>query len=179
MGPNGSGKTTLLRILAGLLRPSRGVVRVCGAEPWSRAAKACRGVVLHHAVLYDELTVEENLRLYAALAGLRGYDPRRDDVVARLGLLDKLGVPAGWLSFGWRRRADIARALVHRPRVILIDEPFTGLDEEAVRALADVIELMRERGAAVLMTAPRAEGALASLATRVYELAGGRLVERG
>jgi heme exporter protein A len=178
VGPNGSGKTTLLRILAGLLRPSRGDVKVCGYEPWSLQAKRCRGVVLHHSLLYDELTVEENLRLYAALHGVKSYSISSDSVAAMLGLARVKDVPVGWLSFGWRKRADILRALVHRPNLLLIDEPFTGLDEVAAEVLAKLLEDLSRQGTGIIATSPRTDERLLSLADSVYELVNGKLVKR-
>ena len=155
MGPNGSGKTTLLKIAVGLVRPSRGSVRVAGYPPASLEAKRRMGVVLHHSLLYDELSVRENLEYYARLYGVEGYEPGRDEVVEALGLRRYLDTKAGDLSFGWRKRANIARALLHRPMLLAIDEPFTGLDDDAVRALRDILEGLVARGVAVLATSPQ------------------------
>ena len=179
VGPNGSGKTTLLRIAAGLLRPSRGVVRVCGREPWSVEAKRCRGVVMHWSFLYDELTVAENLELYASLAGLKGYRPESDGAASALGLRERLGEPVGWLSFGWRKRSDLARALLGSPRLLLLDEPLTGLDSSAAARLLEMLKGFVEAGGAVVATTPKGEEELLRLATRAYRLSGGRLEPLG
>ena len=178
IGPNGSGKTTLLKIVAGLLRPSKGEVRVCGWEPWSVKAKKCRGVVMHWSFLYDELTVEENLQLYATLTGSKNYQFEDDGVSKKLGLREYRGTLAGWLSFGWRRRADIARALIGKPKLLIIDEPFTGLDSAAARVLAEILRAYVSSGGAVLAASPRTGEPLDSLTTRVYEVREGKLVER-
>jgi len=179
-GPNGSGKTTLLKIVVGLVRPSRGVVRVAGRPPHSLEAKKAMGVVLHHSLLYDEMTVRENLEYYARLYGAEGYDPSRDEAVEALGLRRYLDARAGELSFGWRKRANIARALLHRPRLLAIDEPFTGLDDEAVEALRQLLEELVRRGLAVLATSPQ-QGAVELLRAGFahYRVSGGRLVPAG
>ncbi|NOZ88759.1 MAG: ABC transporter ATP-binding protein [Crenarchaeota archaeon] len=170
LGPNGSGKTTLLRIAAGLAKPSRGVVRVAGLPPQSVEAKHVMGVVLHHSILYDELTVRENLSYYARLHGLDGYSPEGDEVVEALGLRRYLDTRVGELSFGWRKRANIARALLHRPQLLAIDEPFTGLDDAAVEALAGLLEELTRRGAAVLATSPQRGAARLLPGFRVMEI---------
>jgi ABC-2 type transport system ATP-binding protein len=176
-GPNGSGKTTLLKILAGLLRPTRGVVRICGYEPWSVNAKKCRGVVMHWSFLYDELTVYENLKLYSALHGSQ-YDPLRDAVALKLGLSERLGELAGWLSFGWRKRADLARSLSPRPRLLLLDEPLTGLDPSASKMLVEILETYVKEGGSIIAATPKGEEELLNIATKIYELQNGRLVEK-
>jgi ABC-type multidrug transport system ATPase subunit len=178
VGPNGSGKTTLLKIISGLLRPTRGVVRVCGHEPWSSEAKRCRGVVMHWSFLYDELTVQENLQLYTALHGAR-YNPREDSVARSLGLDRRLSELAGWLSFGWRRRADLARALSHKPKLLIVDEPLTGLDPSASRVLLEILKAYVDGGGSVIAATPKGEEELLNIATRVYELQDGRLVAAG
>jgi len=153
-GPNGSGKTTLLRIAAGLMEPSRGEALVAGVKPARREAKRLIGYVAHHPLTYSYLTVEENLKLYAALHGVEDYDPRRDEAARILGLHRELGKPAGSLSYGWRRRLELARALLHNPPLLLVDEPFTGLDEEASTAVAELLEKHVQEGGALLAAAP-------------------------
>lgn len=168
-GPNGSGKTTLLKIIAGLLQPSRGrVVVECGS--------LCIGYVGHLPLLYRDLTVEENLKFYS---GVYGVDPWiiGSSAWRVLGLEEYREVRVEELSYGWRRRADIARALLTQPRVLLIDEPFTGLDEEAAGAVRDILVGMATSGGAVVATTPRIDGLYEAVATRVVELRGGRLVE--
>lgn len=178
VGPNGSGKTTFLKIVSGLLRPSRGEVRICGYKPWSLEAKRCRGVVMHWSFLYDELTVSENLQFYAALTNTRNYSPRRDELVSRLGLDKRLGQLVSWLSFGWRKRTDLVRALLGKPRLLVLDEPLTGLDPSASARLLESLRSYVDRGGAVLAATPKGEEELLKSATRVYDLVDGRLVER-
>ncbi len=173
VGGNGSGKTTLLKIAAGLVQPSRGSVLVEGLDPRDPRAKQAVGVVTHYSLLYDQLTVAENLEFYARLYGVEGYDPRRDPVAEALGLDRFLDRRASELSFGWRRRADIARALLHKPRILLLDEPFTGLDPEGVESLAGILESHVAQGGSLLATAPK-RGDLEPLEPlRVYRLRGG------
>jgi len=141
VGPNGSGKTTLVRIIAGVLEPSRGEVYIDGRRP--KVPASVLGVVFHTPMLYPELTVKENLRLFAKMSGgrLEGCPLGVCKVV------DKL-VKA--LSFGWRRRVDVVRALLPDPPNLVIDEPTTGLDEEA---RGELLDILRQRGA-VLLTSP-------------------------
>ncbi len=179
LGSNGSGKTTLLRIIAGLVRPSRGSVRVFGEDPRSRSVREKVGLVPHHNLVYPELTVRENLGYYAKLYGLRGYRPEEDEVVVELGLVRYLDRRVGELSFGWRRRTDIARALLHRPRLLLIDEPFTGLDDAAQESLARLLLRLRDEGISVVATSPSASVVRHLTAFRVVRLTEGRLVETG
>ncbi len=175
LGGNGSGKTTLLRIVAGLVRPTRGEVRVLGGSPLEGRVRASMGVVMHHSLLYSELTVRENLEYYARLYGVEGYDPERDEVVETLGLRRYLDRRVEELSFGWRRRADIARALLHRPRLLLIDEPFTGLDDAAQASLAGLLNGLLERGVSILATSPSRSVLGLLEGFKVYRIVDGRL----
>lgn len=176
VGPNGSGKTTLLKIIGGLIHPSRGRVLVGGVKPQSREAKRMIGIVHHSPVLYDELTVEENLRYYARLYGIDEYNVKDDEVARLLGVDRYAGVRVGSLSFGWRRRVDVVRALIHRPRLLLVDEPFTGLDEEASEALSNLINSLVEDGVTAILTSPRPGDSSMVRATVRYRLEGGRLL---
>ncbi|AEM39700.1 ABC transporter-related protein [Pyrolobus fumarii 1A] len=177
LGANGSGKTTLLRIIAGLVRPTRGEVSVLGGSPRDPRVKRLMGVVMHHSLLYGELTVRENLEYYAKLYGVRGYRPEEDPVIQELGLRKFLDRRVEELSFGWRRRADIARALIHSPRLLLIDEPFTGLDDDAQASLAGILERLRREGVAVIATSPAVNAVKLLGGFRVARIVNGRLVE--
>ncbi|MET1128397.1 MAG: ABC transporter ATP-binding protein [Thermoproteota archaeon] len=174
VGDNGSGKTTLLKIIAGLLKPTRGRVMVCGRPPTDIEAKRCMGVVLHGTMLYDELTVRENLELYAALSGtsLKSIELS----MKMLGLDERMNQAAGWLSYGWRRRADTARALLGRPRLLLIDEPLSGLDPASSERTLSILVGLAKAGAAIIATSPRRDSALESVATRVALLSDGKIV---
>jgi heme exporter protein A len=174
-GPNGAGKTTLLKVLAGLIRPQAGRAHVLGGR---RAI----GWIGHQSHLYAHLTVRENLLFWAALYGVptpeRG--PRADDLMRRLGLGDRAAQRVGALSRGLVQRAAIARALVHEPRVLLLDEPFTGLDLAAAAELRRLLgELSPGEGgggrAIVIATHNVDEGV--ELATEIAFLYRGRFVE--
>ncbi len=175
MGRNGTGKTTLLKIMAGLVEPSRGRVLIGGLQPGSTQARMMLGVVLHHPLVYDELTVQENLSYYAGLYGVYGYEPRRDEVAEALGVTRVLGARVSSLSFGWRRRVDIVRALIHRPRILLLDEPTTGLDDDTVESLLDMTVELSKRGVAVVSTSPRRLDSALERGYRGLEVVDGRL----
>jgi ABC-type multidrug transport system ATPase subunit len=141
VGPNGAGKTTLLRILAGLMRPSAGQVRVLG-QPLEHARPQTRGAIgllSHQSLLYDDLTLLENLTFAARLYGLDRPREVAEAALAQAGLADRADEQPRRLSRGLLQRAAIARALLHRPRVLLLDEPFTSLDAAAsARLRADL-----------------------------------------
>lgn len=142
-GPNGSGKSTLLRVLAGLLRPTSGAVRAFGA-PISMKNEALRGrigYVGHRAGLYGRLTVMENLELFAHLHG--AAPGRARTVSEQLGLGDRLATPVAALSAGYKRRAAVARALIHEPQLLLLDEPYANLDDEAAGFVSNAVTAWR------------------------------------
>jgi len=178
VGPNGAGKTTLLRILAGLARPSAGWVRVGEGRPDRRAMRGAVGYIGHATFLYPALTARENLVFAARLYGVP--DPARgaDALLEELGLAAVAERPAGSFSRGLAQRLAIARGLVHDPEVVLLDEPFTGLDPGAADGLGARIARMRAEGrAVVLVTHDLAQAA--ALADRSLLLAGGRVVHAG
>ncbi len=145
-GPNGSGKSTLLRVLAGLLRPSAGTVRLFG-RPLTMKDEELRGRIGyagHRSGLYGRLTVMENLELFARLHGTRPDRPAR--MLDELGLSDRRNTPAGELSAGYRRRAAVARALLHDPDLLLLDEPYANLDDEASDAVSGAVIAWRQPG---------------------------------
>jgi ABC-2 type transport system ATP-binding protein len=157
LGPNGAGKTTLLSLVTRLFDTRRGQIRVCGQDLKAapRRALAAMGVVFQQLTLDLDLTVEQNLRYGAALQGLSGpaARPRINEGLRRVGLADRRGAKARTLSGGLRRRVEIVRALLHEPRLLVLDEPTVGLDIDSRRQLVeDVHELCREQGLAVLWT---------------------------
>jgi heme exporter protein A len=175
-GPNGAGKTTLLRMLAGLLRPTAGTVAIEGVSVReSPVQRAQVGLISHHCLLYAALTARENVELAARLYGVP--EPARAALAAlqRMRVADRADTVVRRLSRGLQQRVSIARAMVHAPRVVLLDEPFTGLDEVGARALTDAIsELKADAAALVLVTHNLAEGL--ALGTQVGVMLGGRLV---
>ncbi len=170
LGPNGAGKSTLIRVFAGLMRATRGKALV--ADQPARLARASVGVVSHATYLYDELTAAENLRLYAELYGVQKPVQRVATLLEQVGVVHLADVPAGRLSRGQQQRVTLARALLHDPPVLLLDEPETGLDAAAFGPLE---ELTTSRRRTVVLTTHNLAAGL-RLGTRVAILARGRLV---
>jgi heme exporter protein A len=173
-GPNGAGKTTLLRLLAGLLRPTAGEVLILGRTlRGDHAARRSVGFLSHQSLLYDDLTVLENLAFAARLYGLqRPIDVARSALEAA-GLSAREGDSPARLSRGLLQRAALARALLHRPRVLLLDEPFTALDEPSAARLRETLRgILAEGGAMVVVTHHPAE--VWDVATRAAVLVAGR-----
>jgi ABC-2 type transport system ATP-binding protein len=182
LGPNGGGKTTLFRILATLLRPTSGAVRVFGADTVasSHAVRARLGVVFQTPALDKRLTVRENLRHHGHLYGLRGslLDDRLAAVLARVGMASRAGDLVLVLSGGLARRAEIAKALLPRPDLLLLDEPTTGLDPRARDELwRDLRRLRQEEGTTIVLTTHLMDEAAAC--DRVAILDHGRIVVEG
>jgi heme exporter protein A len=153
VGPNGAGKTTLLRILAGLARPTRGTVQVLGQAVAGGDAEARRpiGLLSHQSLLYEDLSVLENLVFAARMHGLDDPVVRARAAIADAGLEAKADELPRRLSRGMVQRAAIARALIHSPTLILLDEPFTGLDADAAARLRDLIAARIPQGAGVVV----------------------------
>lgn len=176
-GPNGAGKSTLLRMLSGTLTPTSGEVRIEGA-PLDRADEHWRariGVLSHRTFLYGQLTAEENLRLYGRLYGLRGLGARVEEGLHRVGLADRARDRVRTFSRGMQQRLALARTLLHDPRIVLLDEPYTGLDPHAAAVLRGVLERLREGDRAVLMVTHNLSQGL-DLADRVAIQVAGRWV---
>jgi ABC-type multidrug transport system ATPase subunit len=166
IGPNGAGKTTLLRLLAGLIRPSAGEVRISGQ-------RRSLGILLHQSLLYDDLTLLENLTFAARLYGLERPGAVAAAALEAAGLGDRAGDLPRRLSRGLLQRAAIARAMLHSPRLLLLDEPFTGLDAAAAAGLrADLQRRLGQGLGLVIVTHHLAE--VWDLASRVAVLVGGR-----
>jgi heme exporter protein A len=175
-GPNGAGKTTLLRLLGGLLSPHAGSVALHGhVLPGEAATRRLLGVISHKSMLYDALTVRENLTFAAECQGVRDVRAAVDAVLDRLLVRDREDQPVRALSRGLQQRVSIARALVHGPRLVLLDEPYTGLDEVGARALTEALRALKAGGATVvLITHHLAEGL--ALATHAAIMREGRFV---
>ncbi len=174
LGPNGAGKTTFLRILASLSRPSLGEVKVAGHQlPHQAAAVRARlGVVSHLPLLYGDLTAEENLQFYARMYGIADYRLRITEVLELVGLETRRRDLVRTFSRGMQQRLAIGRAVLHDPEVMLFDEPYTGLDQDASAMLDEVLRSVAARGRTVVMTShdlARAE----DLATRFDVLSRG------
>jgi heme exporter protein A len=174
LGPNGAGKTTMLRILASLSRPTLGEVRVAGYSLPGQASEVRRllGVVSHQPLLYGELTAEENLRFYARMYGLSDGASRALQALESVGLAARRRDLVRQFSRGMQQRLAIGRALLHDPQVMLLDEPYTGLDQDASAMLDELLRHVAAGGRTVVMTShdlPRA----ADLATRIDVLSRG------
>jgi ABC-type multidrug transport system ATPase subunit len=153
LGPNGAGKSTMLALLATLMQPSAGQIRYGphDAREQGAALRACIGVLGHDLFLYPELSPIENLTFFAGLYGVT--DPRRaaHSALAHAGLGDRGNDPVNSLSRGMRQRVALERALIHQPRVALLDEPFTGLDDVSAVALVARLRTLRDAGAIVVL----------------------------
>ena len=178
-GPNGAGKTTLLRLLAGGLQPTSGEVRLGGErlDPNETAWRGRIGVLSHQTFLYGHLTAAENLRFYAALYGAPGGEHILDSL-ARVGLGERAHDRARTFSRGMRQRLALARTLLHDPDLVLLDEPYTGLDAHAAAMLRGVLGALKDgRRTVVMVTHNRAEGL--ELADRVAIQVRGRFAHLG
>jgi heme exporter protein A len=177
LGPNGAGKTTFLRILSSLSRPSLGVVKVAGYQLPHQAAqvRARLGVVSHMPLLYGDLTARENLDFYARMYGIVDPSARIAEVLQMVGLESRRDDLVRTFSRGMQQRLAIGRAVLHDPEVILFDEPYTGLDQDASSMLDEVLRSVAAQGRTVVMTShdlARAE----DLATRFDVLSRGVIV---
>ena len=174
-GRNGSGKTTMLRIAARLVRPSSGSVTFLdsGKGPMLGAPKV--GFVGHATMVYDELTAEENLVLFARLLGIAEPAARAGILLAEVGLDDRRSSLVRTFSRGMRQRMAIARALLNQPEVLLLDEPATGLDPQGVSWLAETLRRMRNAGRTIVMSL-HGESEISSLATRAVRLEAGSVM---
>jgi heme exporter protein A len=154
LGPNGSGKTTFLRILASLSRPSVGDVYIAGFRLPQQAAsvRARLGVVSHLPLLYGDLTAEENLRFYGRLYGLPHLDERISEMLEMVGLELRRHDLVRTFSRGMQQRLAIGRAVLHDPDVLLFDEPYTGLDQDASAMLDDILRSVAAQSRTVVMT---------------------------
>ena len=154
LGPNGAGKTTFLRILSSLSGPTMGRVRVAGYDlPRQAAAVRQRlGVVSHMPLLYGDLTADENLRFYGRMYGVLALQNRITEVLELVGLISRRRDLVRTFSRGMQQRLAIGRAIIHDPEVLLLDEPHTGLDQDACEMLDAVLKQVASRGRTVVMT---------------------------
>jgi heme exporter protein A len=179
-GPNGAGKSTLCRLLTSTLKPTSGTLRVAGHDPRRQelTVKRMFGVVSHHTFLYDALSARENLLFFARLCGVADPAARVEAMLRTVGLSDRGDDPVRGFSRGMQQRIALSRALLHEPEILLLDEPFTGLDPQATRWLESTIAGLRAAGTTILMVTHDPARGLA-LTDRWILLSRGRLTAGG
>jgi len=190
VGPNGAGKTTLIRILATLTKPTQGSVRVAGYDLAKEGAEVRRriGLASHQTLLYDDLSAEENLRFYGRMYEVPDLEERITALLQRVGLEHRRHDLVRTFSRGMQQRLALARALLHDPAILLLDEPYTGLDQQAAEVLREVLppplspltlggKKGRVRARTVLMTTHNLERGL-ELCDRAAILVNGRIVHQ-
>jgi heme exporter protein A len=182
-GPNGSGKTTLIKLLATITRPTQGEVRIGGFDLKKNPSAVRRniGLVTHQPLLYGDLTGLENLRFHGKMFGLTNLEERIQEAAELMGVTSYLGRKASVLSHGMQKRLSLARAILHDPPILLLDEPETGLDQEALEMLGQMMGIGQRGRRTVLMATHSVERGMA-LGNRVAILAGGKIAyheERG
>ena len=176
LGPNGSGKSTLISLLMGLSKADSGEIRVAGLDParYGESVRRSVGVMTHEPLLYDDLTGYENLEFAGRMFRLDRVEERIDAVAERLGVHSRLHQRVGALSHGLRKRFSMAKALLHEPRVLLMDEPESGLDRQATAILEVVLQDRTSSGGALLFTTHDLDWA-AERADRIAIVGAGRV----
>jgi len=178
LGRNGAGKTTLLRIIAGLSKPGRGRVTILGKDARDPQTRRRVGVLGHGISVYEELSAFENLMLFGRLYGIANPAKTAADWLERVGLARVRDGLVREFSRGMRQRLAIARAFLHNPQVLLLDEPFTSLDDRAIAVLQTVLREALARGCTILLSTHQLREAL-ELATHVALLTRGQLAYQG
>jgi ABC-type multidrug transport system ATPase subunit len=174
LGDNGAGKTTLLRALAGLAHPTRGEISIFGKTP--RAACREIGYMAHPSLLYDEMSGMENLRYFAGLYGIV-EDERCKAAIRSVGLDPDLTRPVGQYSQGMRQRMSLARAILHDPKVLLLDEPFSNVDVNSAREMVGLLKAMRDAGKTIFVVTHQA-ALLEGVADEFIWMEAGQIVDR-
>lgn len=179
-GPNGAGKSTLLRMLGGGLLPTSGVVEMGGEplRPSDHDRHRHIGVLSHRSFLYSHLTAEENLRFYGRLFDLDDLDVRVPERLARVGLEGRMSDRVEGFSRGMRQRLALARTLLHDPEIVLLDEPYTGLDPHAAATLREVLSSLRDGQRSVILVTHNLLQGL-EMADRILILVRGRVALSG
>jgi ABC-2 type transport system ATP-binding protein len=182
LGPNGAGKTTTISMISGLLRPDAGSITIGGADVWSepRKAKALMGVAPQELAIYEDLSARENLEFWGRLAGLSRADARKraGELLEKLALADRAKEPVKNYSGGMKRRINIGCALLHRPKLLLMDEPTVGIDPQARSNILDLARDLAREGTAILYTTHYLEEA-ELLCQRIGIIDRGKLLAEG
>jgi len=179
-GPNGAGKTTLIKVLATIMNPSSGMVLVDGLNLKNNAEEIrCRiGVVTHQTFLYSNLTTYENLEFYSRMYDVSRVKERIHEVVTMVGMTSRLYDRVGTLSRGMQQRLSIARSLLHKPAIMLLDEPETGLDQQAISMLWEALQTEGEGNRTIILTTHNLERGV-ELGNRLLILDKGKIVYQG
>ncbi|CAG9609322.1 heme ABC exporter ATP-binding protein CcmA [Pseudoneobacillus rhizosphaerae] len=178
LGPNGAGKSTILKVIATLIKPSSGEVLINNKEIKKHAleVKSLIGYLPHASLLYDHFTPLENLILFGKLYGVKDVEKRAKELIEKVGLSFFLHEPVKSFSRGMIQRVAIARAIVHEPRIILLDEPHTGLDQQAIVILNKVILEMKAQGTTTVMVTHDFKQA-AEICDRIIIVKNGKIVD--
>lgn len=161
-GPNGAGKTTLVRILSSLIRPTAGDVLIAGHDVKHGGEDLRRtiGVISHNPFLYDTLTASENLTFFGRMYDVKDLKKRIQAVLQMVGLRERIHDRVDTFSRGMQQRLSVARAILHEPAILLLDEPFVGLDQDGIKALREILRDFTRRGKTTIMTSHDLEGVL-------------------
>jgi len=178
-GPNGAGKTTLIKVLSTLAVPTSGTALICGHDIRHQPGEVRRqvGVLSHESFLYDAMAAAENLRFFAKMHGAPASAEHIDSLLKHVGMLERAHSPVGTMSRGMMQRVALARCLLHDPQVILLDEPYSGLDPHGAQILTQYIKDLRSRGCSMLVTTHQLSTGL-DVADDVAILARGKLCYR-
>jgi len=178
LGRNGAGKTTLLRILAGLTNFQRGAVSLFGEKPRAEKARRKSGFLGHGIGVYEDLSARENLHFFAGITGRSNIRALTDTWLERVGLTRSANMPVRQFSRGMRQRLALARTFIHSPKILLLDEPFTSLDDRAIAMLSELLAEARQGGATIVLSTHQLREALA-IASHVALVENGRLRHAG
>lgn len=179
-GPNGAGKTTFIKLLATLAKPTSGSLTIAGlnAVKEPHGVRAVTGVISHDPYLYENLSALENIRFFGELYGVSDLERRAVEVITEVGLGARMHDLVRNFSRGMKQRLAVARAIVHEPSILLLDEPYTGLDQHGAAVFGTMLSALKSRNRTILMTTHSIDEGL-GMSDRVGIIAGGRLVYEG
>jgi len=177
IGPNGAGKTTLIKILSTLMKPSSGEGRIAGFDlrEEEEALRKNIGMISHHTFLYENLTAHENLKFYGGLYEVENIEKEIKRVIGEVGLETRLYDTVRTFSRGMKQRLSIARSIIHDPSLLLLDEPYTGLDQWSERRFKNILRRFHQEGKTIIMTTHNLSSSL-ELGDRVIILSSGKIL---